>query len=442
LFCRLATAGAVCLILGVHWRFASWGLGTGFTYDDLMNLGRSIQVPVGTALADIFLFWRPSELLRPVPELLYRLTWAVFGANPAPLRVLSHLLMLANAALAFWVARAAAPQAVALTVALLVAHHPFFHWMYANSGFLFDLVCFAFYFAALGVYLRAQHKSWYLVLLIPALGSKEIAVTLPAVLTVWELTLGGKWDWRRARPLAAGHAIVAAFLCGRVFDAHGIANAAGYEASYSVASFAENASTLLQQAFAARNPAPWLFTGALVVALACAILPPEAGAARLGLAAAVIGAAPILALTGRSLPAAYIPYAGLAMALASSLYALLLLLVRRPAIAGVVLFLFAARWTWRESVRWEVLNEEAGAESRYVTGVLGQMRGLDLRLPRGARILMMEDPFPASRWMSTFAFIILTGDGTIAVDWPSEGRARSPYAATLTFQDGRLRRLD
>lgn len=429
-------------ILAIHWRFARWGLGTGFTCDDLMNLGRAIQLPVSAALSEIFLFWRPSELLRPLPELIYRLTWEAFGANPFAFRVLFHALMLANAALAYIVVRAIAPRPVALTVALLTAHHPFFHWMYANTGFLFDLVCFFFYFAALGLYLRGEHKSRYLIPFVLALNSKEIAVTLPAVLTAWELGRGGPWDWARARPLLAGHLLAGAFVLGRVLAPGGIAGAAGYETSYSWAALAANGVTLLQQYFAARTPQGALFAFALGILLAGAVWLREARAARLGLAIAIVGALPVLALTGRSLPAAYIPAAGLTLALASVLYALALTAVRRPAIAGMALFLFASRWLWRESVRWEMLNAEAAAESRYVTGIVSQLRDLHLDLPEDARVLMLRDPFPQSRWMSTFALIILEGDGEILVDWPKEGDPHPPYAAVLTYEDGRMRRVE
>lgn len=407
-----------------------------------MNLGRAIQVPISTAIADIVLFWRPSDLLRPLPELIYRLTWELFGANPLPLRVLSQVLILFNAALAFFVVRAIAPIAVAFTVALLVAHHPFFHWIYANTGFLFDLVCFFFYFLAIAVYLRARRPSWYLIPLILALNSKEIAVTLPAVLTVWEITRGGRWSWRRAAPPIAGHLIAAAFLLGRVYAPEGIAGASGYATDYTWGTFAANGSNLLQQFFAVRTAPPWLFPAILAALAACAILLREAAAIRLGLAIAILGSLPILFLAGRSLPAAYIPHAGMALAVAASLHGLLLLALRRQAIAGVVLFLFAGRWLWRESVRWEPLNDDAVAESRYVTGVIDQIRGLRLDLPPSARILMVEDPFSDSRWMSTFAFIILTGDPAIEVDWPSEGRNRAPYAAILTYEQGRMRRVE
>lgn len=429
-------------VLAIHWRFARWGLTTGFTYDDLMNLGRSIQVPVTTAAADILLVWRPSELLRPLPELIYRLTWEAFGANPQPFRLLFHALMLINAALAYWVLRAVAPRAVALTVALLAAHHPFFHWMYANTGFLFDLVCFFFYFAALGLYLRGERKSWYLIAFVLALNSKEIAVTLPAVLTVWELGRGGRWDWPRARPLLAGHLLAGAFVLGRVLAPGGIASATGYETNYSMTALVANGVTLLQQYFAARTAHGALFAIVIGILLAGAVWLREARAARLGLAIAIVGVLPLLALTGRSLPAAYIPAAGLTLALASVMYALLLAVARRPAIAGVALFLFASRWLWRESVRWEILNAEATAESRYVTGIVGQLRDLHLDLPEDARVLMLRDPFPQSRWMSTFALIILEGDGEILVDWPNEGDRHPPYAAVLTYEGGRMKRAE
>jgi len=73
--------------------------------------------------------------------------------------------------------------------------------------FIYDILCFTFYFLAFNYYLtiRARGlrlKIWqvavFLLLYIGALESKEMAVTLPAILLLYEALwhAPGRWSWR------------------------------------------------------------------------------------------------------------------------------------------------------------------------------------------------------------------------------------------------------
>lgn len=440
------------MILVFQFRFVIWGLQAGLTFDDLMNLGRSIETAIPSAIGDIVLFWTPSTLLRPFGELAYRLIWEAFGANPLPFRVAAHVLILVNASVAYFAVRATAPIPVALTVALLLAHHPFLQATYYNTGFLFDLLCFLFYFSALGMYLKSRvrneylslRRTWaFLAMLVLALNSKELAVTLASVLSVWELMRAGEWTWPRLRPLAAAHLVIAAFLFGRVMAPGGIVGVPGYQTHYTAGAFLTNGGDLLRQFFALQTVHGWVFVGVLLLMALCAIYLREAAPARLGLAIGIVGVLPVAFLSGRQLSAAYIPHAGMVLAVASTLYALALRLLRRPEAAGVAVFLAVGAWLWRESVRWQIPQDAAFAESARIGRVLDQMRGLDLRLKPGAPVLMLKDPFPEHRWMSQFAHEVLTGNASHRFHWPADApQPLDPahYGAVLTFEDGVLRR--
>ena len=118
---------------------------------------------------------------------------------------------------------------------LFHCYHPALSVFYRSTGQCYDVFCFFFYFAALTFYLRIRSRSrtplWYesllfLVLLILALDSKEMAVTLPVVVSLYELIFFPprrwlelpRWLLREARTAILGSIVVAAFLVGRVYS--------------------------------------------------------------------------------------------------------------------------------------------------------------------------------------------------------------------------------
>src|SRR6202035_44984 len=86
------------------------------------------------------------------------------------------------------------------TAALLISYHGSFISLYFDTGYVYDVLCYLFYFATLLFYLRVRSRArpprwWELVILsalyICALNAKEMAVTLPVSLLLYE------WFYRR-----------------------------------------------------------------------------------------------------------------------------------------------------------------------------------------------------------------------------------------------------
>ena len=102
-------------------------------------------------------------------------------------------------------------EVAASLAALVVCYHAGLSMLYYNTAFVYDALCGFFYLAAFVYYalIRAGGRSLslrqtaiFLGLYLCALNSKEMAVTLPAVLLFWFPAISG-WRNGRSRPSLA-----------------------------------------------------------------------------------------------------------------------------------------------------------------------------------------------------------------------------------------------
>ena len=107
------------------------------------------------------------------------------------------------------------PLSFALLAAAVFATHPIHSeavdWIAASP----DLACGALYFCGLWAFLKGEasgRRSWWLVsaaVFFLALLSKEMAITLPALLLLLTFRPGSEWTWtRRAQLLDHGASLV------------------------------------------------------------------------------------------------------------------------------------------------------------------------------------------------------------------------------------------
>lgn len=245
------------------------GLLTQFTHDDLMNCWRGVSRPLPKLLADCLFFFRPSGVFRPLGCLLYRAAFAVSGFNLFPLRVLLMILMGLTVVLVYCFARRLSnSREVAILTALLASYHRNFWAFYFNTGQLYDILCCFFYFAALVYYLRVRQEGrflrWHEVLIFcalyaAALGSKELAVSLPVMIAVWELVFHPpSWRpselarWARAGLLPAllTGLMTAAYIRGRVITPKGLGVAvSAYRPNYSWGAAFQTISSYINELF-------------------------------------------------------------------------------------------------------------------------------------------------------------------------------------------------
>lgn len=215
-----AVSGLVTIYITTYFlAFTRFSLWSEFTGDDLMNLYFAWLQPYRAMLGDVLLFFRWTPNYRPLGALAYKVSFALFDFNLLPLRIFSLGVLAANVFLVYAVARRLTrSREIGVLAALIHAYHFGFSALYCNTGTIYDILCFFFYFSAFLYYLRARRENAYLSplqllslsgLYILALDSKEMAVTLPVLLVFYEVLYNrpsslkvrvlGLWAVREAR---------------------------------------------------------------------------------------------------------------------------------------------------------------------------------------------------------------------------------------------------
>jgi len=386
--------GLLWAALGAWMVWLAWpGLFAWFTPDDLMNLH-------GVA------FLHPSQILagreRPAANLVLKGLWELFGLHPRPYRVFCFGLLLAN----LWLAlrlffTSSLSWKTALFAGLFFSYHAQLQDLYFNSGTIYDLLCFFFFFSAMLVYLKGMDEAGFspgrtaltTALAALAAGSKEIAVSLPVLLGLAAWTgRAGRAAWRAA---ALAALVCWAVLAWTLWRAPMSANPA-YQPDFRLAVL--NARwKLLTGDLLYRGPdwpaaAAWMVLAAAVLAV-CWL---RHRAAWLALGLIVVTPLPLLFLPQRSFYAFYIPYAGWCLLAGLLLDRLLTSAAPRswlaPLLAAAALAVLLApqhRWlsAWIREHRYTPWERQVVAPGNVLRRQLPP-------LPPGSAIYFVDDPLP------------------------------------------------
>ena len=252
----LMAAGA--LFLAVYFfRLTRATLHIYFSPDDLMNLYRSWIFPVGHLLKANLLFFLASDYGRPMGSLWYRVIFAFTGFHAFWFHASNVAILAANIWLTYVVARRlAGSREIAAFTALAMTYQQPLMWLYYNTGFIYDVLCYFFLFSALALYLRVRDRDEALrpwqwtalfALYICALNTKEMAVMLPAFLGFYELLYHTPRDWRPAalgrwllregRATLITGAVAVLFAIGRSIGPLSMTNNAAYKPSFTLTQF-------------------------------------------------------------------------------------------------------------------------------------------------------------------------------------------------------------
>ncbi len=191
------------------WRFAGMGLvylymlpvvlpslGCYFGPDDVTNLYyHRFGHPPAEAFVKSVLLFLPYR--RPVGGCVYLLLYSIFGlSNPLPYYITGLVIVGVNAALLFWLLlRLTRSTTLAILACCIASVHGVLTEIWYNFGTIYDMLAFGLILASFHLYLfyRAekgkQRWAFYsaaLALYWLAIGAKEMAVTLPALLAVYE----------------------------------------------------------------------------------------------------------------------------------------------------------------------------------------------------------------------------------------------------------------
>jgi hypothetical protein len=202
------------LAIGTYfWKLVIPTLGMFFSPDDLMNLHLAWITPLGRLVRANILFFVSGPVERPLAEAWYRVVYELAGFRPALFHAALLVILVINIGLTYGVAaRLSGRRDVGLVAAVLGAYSDRLPGLYFNTGYIFDVLCYFFFYSAFLLYIRVRQRNRFLVPLelvacclffCFALGSKEMAVTLPVFLLAYELLYHRPERWRSADPKQA-----------------------------------------------------------------------------------------------------------------------------------------------------------------------------------------------------------------------------------------------
>ena len=400
------TFSVILLTLAIFFVFAGDGLRGYFAPDEMMNLFHAWSPPLREL----------AHHERPVGDLLYRAMFGAFDLDPLPYRILSFLLLLANLGLLYRFCLLASGSRAVGGLALVVgAYHAHLADFYYTSSCIFDLLCFLFYFLALTYYMTirgsGRRLTWRqtgitLLLYVAALGSKEMAVSLPVLIAAYEFVYGKSvlrvpFLWISV-PLTAAYAYI---------KTRGLAQIPDYHPAITPHVFFEGWRHYLGDLFYRAIG----FNDFKIVVLWLVLLGVAFAFRRRDLIFAVclmtIGALPIIFIAPRGLFALYVTLPGWYLYVSACLISATPSRARVPLFAAVALFLAAAH------------AHEKRAGKEWVAGAFQQTRPMIEQLgarfptmPHSGRLLFLSDPCPPNDYIVYFICALRYHDRDIHVD--------------------------
>lgn len=464
------TLGAVAAIVGIPLYLAGAGLGAYFTGDDTMNLYGAWSKPWKDVLLDNLRYYSPAY--RPLGALFYRSLFGLFGFHPLPFRVLSFAIMFANLGLAYALARRLTDcREAALLTVLLSCYHAHFTDLYYSTGTIYDLLCYTFYAAALGLYASWRREGRYLhwrqilaiaALYLCALNSKEMAVTLPLTLLLYELIYHRPHFDRRAMvswlAREAGVAwllalVTVPYILGKLSPASPFSQVRDYHVHAGLGVYIDNYRRYLDLMFYRSDgwftPArAALLLGGMVVAA----LISRRKALLFGSVFVLYSVLPVSFIAARgSIFVLYIPFLGW------SLFAATLILTLRDRLPGFIPVRGGSRrmgpaltFAFLAVCLFAVHSAHTYPPPResVLRSTVEETHALVPRLPANRRMLFLDDPFPPDSYDLLTCMRLSYGDHTLQVD-RAKSMPRPPSAAefkrydvVLTWRDGHFLRVN
>ena len=447
---HIRRAAAAFVLAWFVW-FAWDGIFAGFAPDDMMNLQGYWEPGVARALLSNFMVG--TNAYRPMGAVFYLPLFAVFGLDPLPYRIVIFAVLLVNVYLAYRVARLlGCDELAAGLAALLTCYHAGMADLHYNTATVYDVLCFFFYCCTLIYYIRIRRQErplrpveWaaFFALFLCALNSKEMAVTLPVVLLVYE------WLYRRKRtlgPALAAGGLTAVYILGKRFGADPLMAQEAYRPVFTFTRYFESSTLHLNELFYGGR----FFTRgrALALWLAMAIVAwrgkrPELRFAWLFV---FISPLPVVFLQGRTHSCLYLPLLGWAI-FAAVVFADLVnvvsrgrLAVRAALVAAGVLLL-----AYTTVIHKRKVMPDLARNGELTANVIEQFRAANPRVEPGSWVLLVDDPF--QDWDAKFIADLWFRDRSVTV-WVqnklrfSDREIHEKMKYIFRFENGRLVKLD
>jgi hypothetical protein len=427
-------------ICGYFLALAGPGLRAGFTTDDLVNLTAYWNQPLAAIVKANVLYF--SSAYRPMGAWFYRPMFALAGFSPLPYRVFCFALLIGNLGL-LWLAMRSITQSfeIAALSTLIGAFHPQLVDLYWNNGAIYDILCLTFYFGALLYYVRARRAgpilnlrgtAVFIVLYVCALDSKEMAVTLPVVLLLYELiyypppTFGasqvGKWAATNCRLAITAGALTVPYIWGKLLPQSLFTQIPAFHLDVTAAQFLAHYGGYLDILFFRDHWFGEIQTAVLLAAMLGIALLLRSRHMAFALSMLLATFLPVAFIPARDAYVLYIPLAGWSLYGAALLVALRDILLPSRKLAGttqwrqVALFLVVLVLLLRAyRVQRLRMYGELTLAQPAIRSLLAGLDQLHPKFPRGARVLVINDPLP-----HPYEFLLLLRlycrDNTLEVD--------------------------
>jgi hypothetical protein len=458
------------VVLAFFARFVGPALNGRLNVDDPMNIYYYWNRGPWELVRNLFLFFTTYQ--RPMGGVYFSLVYYFFGVNPLPYHIVITALLLLNAYLAYRFGRLlTGSQLAGGLVALITAYHAEMAQTVYLPAFVFDVLCFTFYFLALNYYLWIRSRgalltkkqlAAFLALYVCALDSKEMAVSLPVIVLLYELinhtpSPAGIWKWtrREALPALISGAMTLAFILGKTYGKESLVHVfPEYTPAFTWDRYWESTVRFMKTFFYQLPNGtffqPWR------IALLAAILVYLAWRGRrkdLLLMSFFIWITPlpVTFVPGRGGALLSIPFVGWAVLLAAGFLAFCQAAARLPgarrlpaqvAIAVLVALGIAAFWAKTEAMNRRTLPGMRAA-GELTENVFRQVKQVQPTVKPGAKIYVLKGPF--ADWDMKFIFELTYHDRSVNV-WLADKTPLPPAEVAamdyiFTWEEGKLIRV-
>jgi hypothetical protein len=455
---RLARFGPGLFLIAYLFWFAGGGVWARFTGDDLMNLNFHLTPSFSRLVLSNLAYW--STAYRPMGGVVYVLIYRLWGFHPLPFRVVCFALLLGNLGLVYRVClRLTASRETALLAALFMSYHAWLVNLYYSTGTVYELLCLAFYLAALGYYLgirqagRMLHRwQWaaFLALYVCALNSKELAVTLPLAVAsydrIWHRPeraprAWGRWLAHEGRGAAISALLTIPYVIGKLTGTDSLTADPAYRPAISASRYLHTFHLYLNVVFYQDHFFRDTNTILLVAAMLALAVWRRSRPLLFAWCFVLYSVLPFIFLPHYAGFFIYLPMVGWA------LYAATVLVMLRQKVGRAVpawlLFLAVALALGplhaRESKKTMQIFSSADLPT---TEMMAELQRVQPALPKGARLFFESDPFPAKTFDLVFLVRLFYNDLTVQVDRALDGAARDGrYEAVFRWEGGKLLRI-
>jgi hypothetical protein len=447
--------------------FAHGGLQASLSGDDLMNMYVYVQKPGSGLVFDTLRFW--STAYRPLGAFFYIPLYKIFGMDPLPYRIVCFAILGCNLVLLFqFCRRLTNSREIAFLATFLASYHAWFVDLYYSGGTIYDLLCYALYLIALLMYARIRDRGdtpglWatmgIAVLYVLALDAKEMAVTFPVVLLLYEVVFHSTamrhplvWLRRESRVVWITGAITLIYSAGKLRGPGSLIENPAYALTISPGRFLDTFHLYMNPLFYQEHRFHDSNTVQILIGMLVVAILVRSRALLFAWCWLLVTILPVAFINHYAAFFEYLPAAGW------TLYAATLLVMVRRAVVRLLpvglargsgpqrvsqalllvgLAVFLAPLHAREAPKELQHFMSVQPPSREMTQDLARLRP---NLRHGARILFVDDPFPKDSYFPLFATRLFYRDLTLELERTQKVPESEfgTYDAVFGFRGNRL----